>query len=379
MSAISHVLMTADAVGGVWTYALDLARALGVHGVRVSLALLGPAPSAAQRADATRLTNVELYEHPGRLEWMDDPWADVDAAGAWLLALEQQLEPAIVHLNGYALGALPWSSPVVVVGHSCVLSWWQAVHGEQAPPRWREYANRVRRGLEGASLVVTPSGAMLTALQAHYGPLPQTCVIPNGRSGVSTRELKEPFVLTAGRLWDAAKNVDAVCAIAADVDWPVFVAGPSDAPAHAIGASNGGANCARPRFLGSLPAHDLAGYMARASIFVLPARYEPFGLAVLEAALARCALVLGDIGSLREIWHDAAIFVAPDNRRQLAWTVKRLIEDDRLRVSMAARARARARQFETPRMAARYLHAYEELIGERRSVLPFRAVGLESR
>ncbi len=32
----------------------------------------------------------------------------------------------------------------------------------------------------------------------------------------------------------------------------------------------------------------------------LPARYEPFGLSVLEAALSGCALVLGDIPSLRE-------------------------------------------------------------------------------
>jgi glycogen synthase len=379
MSAISHVLMTADAVGGVWTYVLGLARAFRVHGVRVSLAVLGPQPSPAQRADVAQLDNVELYARTGRLEWMDDPWADVDDAGAWLLALEQELHPDIVHLNGYALGALPWSSPVVVVGHSCVLSWWRAVHGDEAPPRWQEYATRVRRGLHAASLVVAPSRAMLTALQAHYGPLPQRRVIPNGRSRMSMRESKRPLVLTAGRLWDAAKNVDAVCAIAADVDWPVYVAGPSDAPVNAAVAADRGGNCAKPNYLGSLPPGDLARYMAQASIFVLPARYEPFGLAVLEAALAGCALVLGDISSLREIWDDAAIFVAPDDRRQLAWTITRLIQDDRLRASMALRARARARHFGPSRMAARYCHAYKELIGERRSVLPLCAVGLESR
>src|SRR5215207_5846312 len=96
MSAINHVLLKADAVGGVWTYALDLARALGGHGVRVSVALLGPAPSRAQRAEVARVQNLELHEHHGRLEWMDDPWSDVDDAGAWLLALEQALGPDIV-------------------------------------------------------------------------------------------------------------------------------------------------------------------------------------------------------------------------------------------------------------------------------------------
>ena len=42
--------------------------------------------------------------------------------------------------------------------------------------------------------------------------------------------------------------------------------------------------------------------MARASIYALPARYEPFGLSILEAALSGAALVLGDIPSLREVW-----------------------------------------------------------------------------
>jgi glycosyltransferase involved in cell wall biosynthesis len=119
--------------------------------------------------------------------------------------------------------------------------------------------------------------------------------------------------------------------------------------------------------------------MARASIFVSPARYEPFGLAVLEAALAGDALVLGDIDSLREIWEDAAIFVEPEDRRQLVWTLNRLIADDRRREVMALRARARALQFDPRRMAAQYLHAYEELIVDRRPLSTLGAVGLESR
>jgi hypothetical protein len=34
---VRHVMMTVDAVGGVWTYAMDRSRALGERGVRVSL------------------------------------------------------------------------------------------------------------------------------------------------------------------------------------------------------------------------------------------------------------------------------------------------------------------------------------------------------
>ena len=58
--------------------------------------------------------------------------------------------------------------------------------------------------------------------------------------------------------------------------------------------------------------------IARAAIYALPAHYEPFGLSILEAAMSGCALVLGDIPSLREIWGDAAVFVHPDNRDAVA-------------------------------------------------------------
>src|SRR3954447_17717390 len=49
-----HVFMTADAVGGVWHYALDLAEGLERHGVAIALAVLGPAPTPGQRAAAAR-------------------------------------------------------------------------------------------------------------------------------------------------------------------------------------------------------------------------------------------------------------------------------------------------------------------------------------
>jgi hypothetical protein len=58
----------------------------------------------------------------------------------------------------------------------------------------------------------------------------------------------------------------------------------------------------RVRCLGPLEASELAGWMHRAAIYALPARYEPFGLSALEAAQAGCALVLGDLSSLREVW-----------------------------------------------------------------------------
>ncbi|HYG68488.1 MAG TPA: glycosyltransferase family 4 protein, partial [Anaeromyxobacteraceae bacterium] len=198
-----RVLLTADAVGGVFTYALELAGALATAGVEPILATEGAPLAAEQRASARAIPRLVLHESAFRLEWMPEPWADVAAAGEWLLELERRERPDVVHLDSYAHGALPFRAPKVVVGHSCVLSWWEAVKGEPAPrDAWGRYHGSVRAGLAGADAVVAPSAAMLRALARHYGPLPRARVIPNGRSPERFRPgAKEPFVLAAGRIW----------------------------------------------------------------------------------------------------------------------------------------------------------------------------------
>ena len=62
----------------------------------------------------------------------------------------------------------------------------------------------------------------------------------------------------------------------------------------------------------------MAGQYASAAVFVSPALYEPFGLAVLEAAHAGCALVLSDIPTFRELWDCAAVFVDPHDATRIA-------------------------------------------------------------
>jgi glycosyltransferase involved in cell wall biosynthesis len=311
---------------------------------------------------------MTMVDHPYRLEWMEDPWDDVTEAGEWLLALEREIAPDVVHLNGYCHAALPWRAPVVVTGHSCVLSWWQAVHGTDAPASWGRYAAEVGKGVRAASLVTAPSDAMLRALERYYGPLPRRRVIGNGRALPRRDVPKEPFVFSAGRLWDEAKNVEAVCAVAPQLSWPVRVAGDTAGP------DGDWIRCDHVEYLGRLSADEVASWMARASIYALPARYEPFGLSVLEAALSGCALVLGDIPSLREIWGDTALYAAPGNRRMLTAALTSLVDDDGRRQAMASAAQARAAALTPARMAAAYLGAYQELVGEVRPLLSLSAV-----
>lgn len=353
-----RVLMTADAVGGVWTYTMDLCRALAGPEIEITLATMGPPPTAAQQREAAELPRVTIHGSDFALEWMEDPWHDVTRAGQWLLALARSVRPDVVHLNGYAHAALPWSAPVLLVAHSCVYSWWHAVKGEAPPPRYAAYQRAVARGLRRADRVVAPTRTFLASLGRHYDAPPRGVVIHNGCATADRpAEPKAPVILSAGRMWDEGKNIAALDAAASGLPWEVRVAGPCEGPdgsrralAHAIE-------------LGTLGRRELAAEMSRAAIFALPARYEPFGLTVLEAAVSGCALVLGDVPSLRELWDGAALFVAPDDVGALRRTLQSLIDHPGDRHRLAAAARERAHSYPIDRTAAQYERLYHVLAG----------------
>ncbi len=355
--------MTVDTVGGVWTYALELARALGDRAV-FALATMGAPLTRPQRGEAAALSNLIIFESDYRLEWMDSPWEDVAQAGEWLLQLERDFAPDVIHLNGYAHGSLAWQTPVLIVGHSCVCSWWQAVKGECAPPAYDPYRQAVRQGLRSVSAVVAPTQAMLACLESNYGALPHGTVIPNARSAsLFSSRTKLSFVLSAGRLWDEGKNIVTLAKAAARLPWQVLIAGDNVRP--------DGAQVDFPNVqgLGRLSSAELARWMSRAPIFALPACYEPFGLSPLEAALSGCALVLGDIPSLREVWGDAALFVPPDDELALASIINHLISAPYARETLAACALERAAAYRPDRFARRYLDLYQQLIINQRSIV----------
>jgi glycosyltransferase involved in cell wall biosynthesis len=337
------ILLSADTLGGVWTYATELARALP-DVTFVLAAMGGPIPGEVP-------PNVRPNLRGYKLEWMDDPWDDVARAGDWLLDLERIESPDVVHLNGYAHGALPFAAPKIVVGHSCVLSWWRAVKGEEAPASWDHYAEAVERGLREADLVVAPSPWMLGALHEHYRFETPSRLIYNGREvGRSPSVVGRGTVFAAGRLWDEAKNLRAVVDAAPSIAWPVRIAG------------DGGTAARNVEHLGKLDRDGMARAFAAAGIYLFPALYEPFGLSILEAALAGCALILGDIPSLREIWRDAAIFVSPRDPAAIAHAVNEVIDDDDLRAELARRARERGAAFTPAAMADGYRAAYNALM-----------------
>jgi glycogen synthase len=357
---VIRVLMTTDTVGGVWTYACELARALAPHGVEIALATMGAPLTTSQAREAARLSNVAVEESAFALEWMPAPWREVDAASDWLLGIAGRYRPQLVHVNGYAHAALPFGVPVICVAHSCVLTWSRAVRGRAAGPEWAEYRRRTGAGLRAAAEIVAPTAAILRAILDAHGVVNRNRVIPNGRAiAPRTAYPKEPFVLGAGRLWDEAKGLRELVACADRVPWPIRVAGPIVAP----GGAGDRAAKRQIDWLGELAPDALADWMARAAIYALPARYEPFGLSILEAALARCALVVGDLATLRELWGASAIYVPPGDPEALASALTLLARDPAQREALASAAHARAVALTPDAMALAYRALYDDHLG----------------
>jgi len=351
-----RILLTADPIGGVWSYALELCAALRPLHASIGLVTLGRPLTAQQRTQLEALDNVTLFETPFRLEWMPEPWDDLARAGEKLLAIERSFRPDVVHLNHLVHADLPWRAPVLTVGHSCVLSWWKAVRRTPIRSEWTTYRTWVTASLQAAAAVVAPTAAMLTSLEESYGPFRHTAVIHNARSGRRfTPGLKERLVLCAGRLWDEGKNVGALAAVASRVNATIAVAGEDVGPHGNRFTAPGVA------LLGPLQSDELASWYAKASIYALPSRYEPFGLTALEAALSGCALVLADIDSLREVWGAAACYAPPDDPDSWRDILNGLLGNDSLRGRMAARAMAHARQFTPARLAGQYMELYRRL------------------
>ena len=301
------LLLTTDAVGGVWRYTIDLARGLSERGIDPVVAVLGPPADAAQQAEAARVPRLRLVATGLPLDWTAEDRQAVGHAGGRLAALAALTGVGSVHLHAPALvGEARWPVPVVAVHHSCVGTWWRAVRGGPAPAdlAWRIEATA--HGLRQAAAVIAPSHAHAEAIRAVYGAVAIE-VVHNGAvwpgSAWDDAADRTRAVLTAGRLWDEGKGAVLLDRAAPSVAAPVRAAGPLRGP-------NGAAvELPNLRHLGTLEAGAMARAYSSATVFASMACYEPFGLAVLEAAGSGMRLVLSDIPTFRELWDGAATFV----------------------------------------------------------------------
>lgn len=352
--SVKKILMTADTIGGVWSYALDLCKEFTQYGIEVHLATMGNSLSDCQKDESQNLDNLVLYESNYRLEWMEAPWEDVAAAGKWLLKLEEAIQPDVIHLNNYAHGNLAWKAPVIMVAHSCVSSWWQAVKKEPTPPDWDEYNRKIRQGLQTVDVVVGISNSYMQVLKKLHGSFKKEAIIYNGCDASDFQVLrKKDKIFAMGRIWDEAKNLSILGQISGKVPYPIYIAGNQKNPSNGkeISLSKG-------HLLGQLSREEVKKQLGESLIYVLPAKYEPFGLSALEAALSGCLLILADIPTLREIWGDTALYFNPEDQESLLNAINWTHENPEQRLALSSKSFNRAQHFSLKKVCQQYLQLY---------------------
>ncbi len=357
--SIRRILMSTDAVGGVWTYAIDLSRALGEVGIETILVTTGPGPSDAQRRTVAAIETIRLIETDAPLDWLAPDAAAISTAGHRIAAIARSHDVDLVQLNAPALAAgVAFDRPVVAATHSCLATWWDAVENGAMPADFRWRVALTQAGLLAADTVVAPSHAFAAATRRVHRLPVMPHVVHNGRASVraATRsETGADHAFTAGRLWDRGKNL-VVLDRAAELGAPIVAAGPL------IGPGGDGTPFDHLTCLGTLDPAALNDRIAAGPIFVSAALYEPFGLAILEAAQAGCALVLSDIPTFRELWDGAALFVPARDAPGFAGAIERLLADPAERARRGEAASKGSWQFTTTAMRDGMIAVYASVV-----------------
>lgn len=358
-----HVLITSDTVGGVWTYTQELVTGLVHAGHRVTLVSFGKLPLPQQTTWMQTLARLDYFPTEYRLEWMEIAERDIDDSRRYLKLLINEVHPDVLHFSQYCYGDLETETPKIVVAHSDIVSWWVAVHSCEPDdtPWMRNYRRMVNAGLLGAELVVAPSRWMLDQLSKYYAKPHTGIVIYNGRSPelFDSAVPKEDFVLSVGRVWDPAKNISLL--LEREQEVLIRIAGWEQEP----GRGYEGRNSQLPRnieLLGPKSQQELRGLYSRAPIYAATSRYEPFGLAPLEAALSGCALVLNDNPVFHELWEDCGVFFEKDDKDDLTRAITELRCDPARREEYATQSyRIACQKFAASRMVEQYEQVYERI------------------
>lgn len=352
------VLVTADAVGGVWQYSLDLARGLCALNIETLLAVVGPSPTEEQRASAGGIPGLKIVDTGLALDWLAEDAAGLRKAASGIATLAGESGVHVIQLNTPALASLAdFPAPVVAVQHSCLATWWEAVRGTELPDDFAWRTELVASGLAAADVVVAPTAAFAEMTRRRYDLVRPPRTVHNGRTPLKLpKAAPHDFVFTAGRLWDEGKNVVTLDRAVGGLGVPAHAAGPVEGP-NGVTVMFENLHC-----LGNLGEESLARWLAAKPVFVSAALYEPFGLAVLEAAAAGCPLILSDIPTFRELWNDVAIFVPARDERAFTAAINRVVGDDFQRTLMGAAARERATRYTPEAMASQMAAIYRGLL-----------------
>jgi alpha-1,3-rhamnosyl/mannosyltransferase len=114
--------------------------------------------------------------------------------------------------------------------------------------------------------------------------------------------------------------------------------------------------------LGRIPRGHLDALYQEATALVFPSRFEGFGIPPLEAMSRGCPVVAARATALPEVVGEAGILLPLGDLAAWSQTLVELLENPDRRAAVSAAGRVRARQFDWPTVAARFVEVYERVL-----------------
>lgn len=256
----------------------------------------------------------------------------------------------LVVIDGLALGGMP----EVIEAHAERLRLIALIHhplgdetGLDAATRERLDAGE-RRSLAAVHGVVTTSAFTAGRLEAK-GITGASVVTPGTDAAPLTEARRAPpwrllCVASVIPRKDHASLVEALAGLT-DYDWRCICAGSLEADPACAGTLRAGIRDAgiedRVELTGELGDDALNERYAAADLFVLPTRYEGYGMALTEAVARGIPVIVGDGGAVREaVPAEAARFVEPGDVTGLSQALAAFMGDADERAELRAGARA---------------------------------------
>jgi glycogen(starch) synthase len=298
----------------------------------------------------------------------------------------RQWRPDIIHLHT----AMIWhvadairehtTKPIVYHVHSVDRAEYEIGH---EPNQWLAQAIEQGNAIHASNRLIAISDSERELLD-HYYPedRDRVRVVGNGiadsararRSAARPRDTDSPLVLYSGRLVERKGIHELLAAIPSILQIApsarfVLAGGPPHVTPDELKRQwmphELAAHSARVQFTGWLTPSQLERWYAAADVLVVPSRYEPFGMVVLEGMLHGLPIVATDIGGPAEILKDAStgLLVAPRDSDALSNAISRLVTDPGMRIKIgSAAAREVRRRWTWPQRVRRMQAVYRELI-----------------
>ncbi len=232
-----------------------------------------------------------------------------------------------------------------------------------------------RAALDGARHVITTSAATARVLAADYGVAEdRLSVVEPGtdRTAVQPRRRNDTMTLLAVGAVVERKGYDVLIAALAklkQLPWRLVIAGDCGRSPQAFARLEGDIArfglADRVSLLGAVGTEELATLYASADLFVLPSRFEGYGMAYAEAIAHGVPVIGTTAGAIPEtVPASAGVLVPPDDVAALATALRRLIESPSDREQLAAGARA-VRFPSWSDQAARFAQVLDRLLLDR--------------